>query len=170
MKKLKIGIVGCGGIANGKHMPALSRIPEVEMVAFCDIIEERAQKAAKQYGAEGAKVYTDYKELLADGTIDVVHVLTPNREHCVITVDALEAGKHVMCEKPMAKTAADARKMLEAAKRTGKKLTIGYQNRYRDDSMFLKKAWRERRAGRDLLCQGARPPAEGRPDLGRVHG
>ncbi|MGI6269187.1 MAG: Gfo/Idh/MocA family protein [Candidatus Howiella sp.] len=140
MKKLKIGIVGCGGIANGKHMPALSRIPEVEMVAFCDIIEERAQKAAKQYGAEGAKVYTDYKELLADGTIDVVHVLTPNREHCVITVDALEAGKHVMCEKPMAKTAADARKMLEAAKRTGKKLTIGYQNRYRDDSMFLKKA------------------------------
>ncbi len=140
MKKLKIGIVGCGGIANGKHMPALSRIPEVEMVAFCDIIEERAQKAAKQYGTEDAKVYTDYKELLADDSIEVVHVLTPNREHCAITVDALEAGKHVMCEKPMAKTAADARKMLEAAKRTGKKLTIGYQNRYRDDSMFLKKA------------------------------
>ena len=140
MKKLKIGIVGCGGIANGKHMPALSRIPEVEMVAFCDIIEERAQKAAKQYGTEDAKVYTDYKELLADDSIEVVHVLTPNREHCTITVDALEAGKHVMCEKPMAKTAADARKMLDAAKRTGKKLTIGYQNRYRDDSMFLKKA------------------------------
>ncbi len=140
MKKLKIGIVGCGGIANGKHMPALSRIPEVEMVAFCDIIEERAQKAAKQYGTEDAKVYTDYKELLADDSIEVVHVLTPNREHCAITVDALEAGKHVMCEKPMAKTAADARKMLDAAKRTGKKLTIGYQNRYRDDSMFLKKA------------------------------
>lgn len=140
MKKLKIGIVGCGGIANGKHMPALSRIPEVEMVAFCDIIEERAQKAAKQYGTEDAKVYIDYKELLADDSIEVVHVLTPNREHCAITVDALEAGKHVMCEKPMAKTAADARKMLDAAKRTGKKLTIGYQNRYRDDSMFLKKA------------------------------
>ena len=110
------------------------------MVAFCDIIEERAQKAAKQYGTEDAKVYTDYKELLADDSIEVVHVLTPNREHCAITVDALEAGKHVMCEKPMAKTAADARKMLDAAKRTGKKLTIGYQNRYRDDSMFLKKA------------------------------
>lgn len=140
MTKLKIGIVGCGGIANGKHMPALSRIPEVEMVAFCDIIEERAQKAAGQYGVEGARVCTDYKELLADASIDVVHVLTPNREHCAITVDALEAGKHVMCEKPMAKTAADARKMLEAARRTGKKLTIGYQNRYRDDSMFLKKA------------------------------
>lgn len=140
MKKLKIGIIGCGGIANGKHMPALSRIPEVEMVAFCDIIVERAEKAAKQYGAEGAKVYEDYKELLKDESIDVIHVLTPNREHSVITVDSLEAGKHVMCEKPMAKTAADARKMLEAAKRTGKKLTIGYQNRYRDDSMFLKKA------------------------------
>lgn len=140
MKKLKIGIIGCGGIANGKHMPALSRIPEVEMAAFCDIVEERAQKAAKEYGVKGAKVYTDYKELLADESLDVVHVLTPNREHSFITVDALEAGKHVMCEKPMAKTSAEAKKMLEAAKRTGKKLTIGYQNRFRDDSMYLKRA------------------------------
>lgn len=140
MKKLRIGIVGCGGIANGKHMPALSRIDEVEMVSFCDIIVERAQKAAKQYGIEGATVYEDYREMLAKEDLDVVHVLTPNREHCEVTVAALEAGKHVMCEKPMAKTAADARKMLEAAKRTGKKLTIGYQNRYRSDSMYLKAA------------------------------
>lgn len=140
MEKLKIGIIGCGGIANGKHMPALSRLDDVEMVAFCDIIEERAQRAAKQYGAENAKVYTDYKKLLEDKSIDIVHVLTPNREHSVITIDALEADKHVMCEKPMAKTAADARAMLEAAKRTGKKLTIGYQNRYRSDSMYLKKS------------------------------
>ena len=69
MEKLKVGIIGCGGIANGKHMPALSKINEVELVAFCDIIEERAQKAAKKFGVEGAKVYTDYKELLADESI-----------------------------------------------------------------------------------------------------
>ncbi len=136
--KLKVGIIGCGGIANGKHMPALKKLKDVEMVAFCDIIEEKAAQAAEKYGDENAKVYVDYKELLADKEIDVVHVLTPNRSHSFITVDALEAGKHVMCEKPMAKTYADAKLMLEAAQRTGKKLTIGYQQRWRADSLYLK--------------------------------
>lgn len=139
-KKLRIGIIGCGGIANGKHMPSLSRIKEVEMVAFCDIIRERAEKAAKKFGTSDAKVYEDYKELLKDKSIDVVHVLTPNREHSFITVDALESGKHVMCEKPMAINTEEAQKMLDAARRTGKKLTIGYQNRFRADSQFLKRA------------------------------
>ena len=110
-KKIRIGIIGCGGIANGKHMPALAQLPDVEMVAFCDIIIERAQEAAKKYGADGSKVYEDYKELLKDESIDVVHVCTPNREHSFITVDALEAGKHVMCEKPMAANYADAKAM-----------------------------------------------------------
>ena len=139
-KKLRIGIIGCGGIANGKHMPSLKELDNVEMVAFCDIIEERAVKAAKDFGTEDAKVYTDYKELLKDETIDVCHVCTPNRSHGFITVDALEAGKHVMCEKPMAKTYEDAKKMLEAAKRTGKKLTIGYQNRQNNDNLYVKAA------------------------------
>jgi len=139
MKKVKIGIIGCGGIANGKHMPSLAKLKNVEMVAFCDIIEEKAIEAAKKYGGPDAKVFTDYHELLAMKKIDVVHVLTPNNAHAPITVDALEAGKHVMCEKPMAKTAAEAKSMLEAAKRTGKKLTIGYQGRFRNDSMYLKK-------------------------------
>ncbi len=139
-KKLKIGIIGCGGIANGKHMPSLKSLSDkVEMVAFCDLIEEKAVKAAKEYGTEDAKVYTDYKELLKDKTIDVVHVCTPNRSHSFITVDALESGKHVMCEKPMAKSYEEAKKMLDAAKRTGKKLTIGYQNRCTSESQYLKK-------------------------------
>ena len=138
-KLIKIGIIGCGGIANGKHMPALAKVEDAEMVAFCDIIPERAEKAAKEFGTPDAKVYTDYRELLKDKTIDVVHVCTPNRSHSFITVDALEAGKHVMCEKPMAINSAEAQKMLDAAKRTGKKLSIGYQNRFRDDSLYLKK-------------------------------
>lgn len=137
---LKVGIIGCGGIANGKHMPALSKNKHVEMVAFCDLVEERASEAAKKYGVEGSKVYTDYRELLKDGGIDVVHVCTPNDSHSYITIAALEAGKHVMCEKPMAKTAAEAKAMVEAAKRTGKKLSIGYNNRFRADSQYLKQA------------------------------
>lgn len=139
-KVLKVGIIGCGGIANGKHMPSLAKLNNAKMVAFCDIVEERAVKAAKEYGTEDAKVYTDYKELLKDETIDVIHVLTPNKSHADITVAALESGKHVMCEKPMAKTAADARRMVEAAKKTGKKLTIGYQNRFRPDSLYMHSA------------------------------
>ena len=135
---VKIGIIGCGGIANGKHMPSLKNIPNVEMVAFCDIVPTRAEKAKAKYGTADAKVYTDYKELLKDPEIEVVHVLTPNREHAQITIDALYADKHVMCEKPMAKTAADARRMVEAAKATGKKLTIGYQHRHKVPADYAK--------------------------------
>ncbi|MBR2567988.1 MAG: Gfo/Idh/MocA family oxidoreductase, partial [Paenibacillus sp.] len=138
-KTFRIAIIGCWGIANGKHMPALSKRPNAQMVAFCDIIEERAVEAKEKYGAEGAKVYTDYQELLKDKTIDIVHVCTPNDSHAEIAIAALESDKHVMCEKPMAKTAADARRMVEAAERTGKKLTVGYNNRFRSDSQYLKK-------------------------------
>lgn len=139
--KLQIGIIGCGGIANNKHLPALkSQSDKCDVVAFCDIILERAEKLAAQYGVPGAKVYTDYNELLADPAIDVVHVLTPNVAHCPITVAAFEAGKHVMCEKPMAHTSADAQRMLDAWRKSGKKFTIGYQNRFRPEVQNLKKA------------------------------
>ena len=136
MNKLKFGIIGCGGIANGKHFPALAKLSDkVEIVAFCDTVIERAEKAAKEYGTADALVTEDYKALLAREDIDVIHVLTPNISHSYITVDALEAGKHVMCEKPMAINYAEAKEMLDAAQRTGKKLTIGYQNRFRSDSL-----------------------------------
>lgn len=137
-QKVRIGIIGCGGIANGKHMPSLKTLSNVEMVAFCDIIPERAEKAKKEFGTDSAKTYTDYRELLEDKSIDVVHVCTPNRSHSFITVDALEAGKNVMCEKPMAINSAEAKKMLDAAKRTGKLLTIGYQNRQTAAAQYLK--------------------------------
>lgn len=137
-KKIKVGIIGCGGIANGKHMPSLSKLNDVEMVAFCDIIEEKAESAKARYGTPDAKVYTDYQELLKDEEIDVIHVCTPNRSHAPISIDSLHAGKHVMCEKPMAKTAEDARKMVEAAKETGKKLTVGYQHRHKPEAIYLK--------------------------------
>ena len=137
-KVLKIGIIGCGGIGNSKHLPALKTVPNVEVVAFCDIVLERAQKSAEKFGTPDAKVYEDYKELLKDESIDIVHVCTPNRSHSFISIDALEAGKHVMCEKPMAKTYKEALAMCEAAERTGKKLTIGYQNRQTEENLYVK--------------------------------
>jgi len=138
-KDLKIGIIGTGGIANGKHMPALAKIKDVSMVAFCDLVEDRAVKAKADFGTTDATIYTDYKTMLEKEKLDVVHVCTANNTHSPIAVAALEAGAHVMCEKPMAKTAEGARLMVEAAKKTGKKLTIGYQNRFRPDSQYLKK-------------------------------
>ena len=94
MAKIKIGIVGCGGIANGKHFPALKNFTDrMEIVAFCDIVPERAEKAAAEFGST-AKVYTDYRELIANPEVEVVYVLTPNVSHCEITVCAFEAGKH----------------------------------------------------------------------------
>lgn len=148
-KVLKVAVVGCGGIATGKHLPSLAKLigKTVELVAFCDIIVERAEEAKAKFGTPESKVYVDYTELLKDTSIDVVHVCTPNDSHAPISIAAMEAGKHVMCEKPMAKTAADARAMLEASKRTGKKLTIGYQNRQRPDSQHLKHVTNEGKLG-----------------------
>lgn len=141
MSKVRVGIIGCGGIANQKHLPALKfHSDKCEMVAFCDIKEDRAVKAAKEFGVEGAKVYTDYNELLKDESIDLVHVLTPNVSHSPITVAAFESGKHVMCEKPMAHNTEAAEKMMEAWKKSGKKFTIGYQNRFRPEITSLHKA------------------------------
>ena len=141
MRKLKLGIIGAGGICNNKHLPSLAKVTDkAEVVALCDLIEEKAVETAKRHGLENVKIYTDYKELLSDPSIDVVHVCTPNVSHCQITVDAFAAGKHVLCEKPMAATAEDAGKMLEAWKKSGKKFTIGYQNRFRYDVQVLKKA------------------------------
>ena len=136
--KVRVGIIGCGGIANQKHMPSLKKLPNVEMVAFCDIVRARAERAKDTFGTSDAAVYEDYRKLLEDKTIDVVHVCTPNRSHSFITVDALNAGKHVMCEKPMAINSVEAKKMLDAADLSGKMLTIGYQTRQRNDSIFMK--------------------------------
>jgi predicted dehydrogenase len=136
-KKLRYGIVGCGGIANQKHLPAIAELADADAVAFCDIIVERAEKANREFAGGKGKVFADYKDLLKED-LDAVFVLTPNISHAQISIDALLSGKHVMCEKPMAKTYAEAKRMIEARDKSGKLLTIGYQSRYRPDSLFLK--------------------------------
>lgn len=141
MDKLRLGIIGTGGICNNKHLPSLKKVADkVEVVALCDLSREKAEATAARHGLEGVAIYTDYHELLADKSIDVVHVCTPNVSHCQITVDAFAAGKHVLCEKPMAATSADALRMLEAWRASGKKFTVGYQNRFRHEVQVLKKA------------------------------
>lgn len=138
MRKVKIGIIGCGGIANQKHFPALKANSDLnEIVAFCDTKIERAEKAAKEFGVPGAQVTADYRELLANPEVEVVHVCTPNVAHSAITIDAFGAGKNVYCEKPMSHSPAEAEKMVEAWKQSGKKFTVGYQNRFRPEVQNL---------------------------------
>lgn len=138
MRKVKVGIIGCGGIANQKHFPALKANADLnEIVAFCDIQIERAEKAAKEFGVPGAQVTADYRELLANPEVEVVHVCTPNVAHSAITIDAFGAGKNVYCEKPMSHSPEEAEKMVEAWKKSGKKFTVGYQNRFRPEVQNL---------------------------------
>jgi predicted dehydrogenase len=136
-KRLRYGIIGCGGIANGKHLPALRKLPEVELAAFCDIVPGLADKANREYAEGGGKVFKDYHDLLKED-LDAVCVLTPNNSHAEISIAALGSGKHVLCEKPMAKNYKEAQAMIAARDAAGKLLTIGYQNRFRPDSLFLK--------------------------------
>ena len=138
MSTLRVGVIGIGVIATTKHIPALVKRDDVEVVALCDIEKEKAEKANREFELN-AKIYTDYKELCADENIYVVHVCTPNPLHCPITLDALNHGKHVHCEKPLACTYADAEKMVETAKKVGKKLTSGLQWRYNPAPMEMKR-------------------------------
>ncbi len=141
MSKFRVGIIGVGFIGTLKHLEGLAGNADLcDVVAICDLDLSRAEKAKAKYGSADSYVTTDYREVLADASIDVVYVCTWNVSHCEITCAALEAGKHVMCEKPMAVTGEDARKMVETARRTGKKLTIGYQNRLRQDAQFIRGA------------------------------
>jgi len=136
-KKLRYGIIGCGGIARGKYMPAIKKMGDVELAAFADILPDRAEELSREHTGGNGKVFTDYRELLKED-LDAVCVLTPNDSHCEITVAALKSGKHVMCEKPMATNTAEARAMVAARDESKKLLTIGYQSRFRQDSLFLK--------------------------------
>ena len=137
MKQLKYGIVGCGGIATGKYLPSIKKLDDVEIAAYCDINPELAKKVNQEYSGGKGKVFGDYRELIKED-LDAVIVGTPNSTHCEITVAALQAGKHVMCEKPMAMNYAEAQAMIAARDKSGKLLTIGYQNRFRADSLYLK--------------------------------
>lgn len=138
MQPVRAGVIGCGGIALGKHLPALAELGDaVRVDAFCDLILERAEEAKARFGHPAAGVFTDYRRVL-DLPLDAIYVLTPNRWHAEITVAALSAGKHVICEKPMATTAREADAMVRAAEEAGRVLTIGYQNRWRPDAQYLK--------------------------------
>jgi len=127
LSKLRVAVIGCGSIARYRHLGEFNNHSGVEIIAVCDIIEERAQEIAQQYGA---KAYTSYEELFEVEKPDAVSVCLPNYLHAPVSIAALQSGCHVLCEKPMATSRAEAAEMIEAAKNNNKKLMIAHNQRF----------------------------------------
>lgn len=123
---LNIGIIGCGRITQARHLPEYAANKDAKIVGLYDFVYERAQELAEKYGC---KAYATMEELLSDAEIDAVSVCTANHTHASVTIAALRAGKHVLCEKPMAISAEECEEMLVEAEKAGKRLLLGHNQR-----------------------------------------
>ncbi|MNO36055.1 putative oxidoreductase YcjS [compost metagenome] len=136
MSKLKIALIGNGSISES-HLKAYHKNPNCKLWAICDVNEERACKTANQYDIP--HVYTDYHALLGNPDIDAISICTWNNTHAEISIAALEAGKNVLCEKPLCKTVDEALLIEEAVHRTGRLLQVGYVRRHASNIEVLKR-------------------------------
>ncbi|HET7615420.1 MAG TPA: Gfo/Idh/MocA family oxidoreductase, partial [Bacillales bacterium] len=137
-EKLKIGVIGAGGIARGVHLPNYLKCEDrVEIVAISDVVKENAERTAEEYSIP--HVFTDYEEMLENVDLDAVSVCTPNKFHAPAAKAALDAGCHVLCEKPPAMTADEAKAMEEASRKSGKILTFGFHYRHAQETEVLKR-------------------------------
>ncbi|MGF1634435.1 MAG: Gfo/Idh/MocA family protein [Phycisphaerae bacterium] len=154
-KKFRVAFIGCGGITR-THMKAFEAFPDVEVVAACDIDPARLDVFGNKYGV--TKLYKDWRQMLAEVKPEGVNVCTPNGVHAAPAIDSLDAGAHVMVEKPMAMTPAEAQAMCDAAKRNKRQLTVGFQYRLHPNSAFLKRAADEGQFGNVMFvrCQALR--------------
>lgn len=123
---LRVGIIGCGKIAVIRHVPEYAACGRAVLAGYFDFVKERAEELAARYGGT---VFSSVEEMLACEEIDAVSVCTANATHAEITLNALRAGKHVLCEKPMATTVAECLAMLAAARESGKRLLIAHNQR-----------------------------------------
>ena len=158
MTKLKVGIIGVGGIAR-THIPGWQASPDAELVAGSDLGEEVLQRFGEENGV--AKLDTDPEVIFNDSDIDIIDICTPNMYHAPLAIAALEAGKHVICEKPLAPTPADIERMIEARDKSGKTLMTAQHFRFQGASKAMKaeletgvlgdiyhaRSWMLRRAG-----------------------
>lgn len=137
MKTINVGIIGTGGIATGQHMPALSKQADVKILAVCDVSEESAKNAAAKFDVP--HIFSDYKKMLEMDELDAVHVCTPNFLHMQPAIDALNAGKHVIVEKPIARNAVEGLAMVNAAKANNKKFMVAQSFRFTPEAQCVKR-------------------------------
>jgi len=160
MEKVRIGVIGVGQIGKG-HLRTYAEIPEAEIVAVTDIREDEAKRVAEKFDVP--HVYTDYHEMLERGDLDSVDVCLHNFLHRPVTVDALEAGKNVYCEKPMSWTYQDAKAMYDAAQETGQMLHIQLGRIYRDETACAKRIIDEGHLGDLYAVRSIHYRRRGRP-------
>lgn len=141
--KIVLGIIGCGMVAEGAHFPALTKNDDCIIKYACDLIIEKAEKMKSRYPDRVEQVTVDYRDLLSDPEVDAVYNLTPVAGHKDISIDALRAGKHVFCEKPIAYTYEMSKEMEAEAEKAGKLLNIGVCNRYHKSVELLEQMNRE---------------------------
>ena len=151
-RKLRIGIIGTGGIS-GSHIKAYLNQPDVELVAGCDLIPGKAEKKFSEFGVEGAKYFTDYKEMIDTVEMDAVSVCTYNRTHAECTIYALEHGLNVLLEKPMTVTLDEAVAIRKAEKKSGKIVSVGFQPRFDANMQMIKKIVKSGELGRVYYVQ-----------------
>lgn len=132
---LKVGVIGTGGIA-GLHLKAYAAHPQVEVVAVCDINADRARAVADKWGA--SRAYGDPAELFADSDVDAVSICTWNNTHASLAIAAIEAGKHVLVEKPMSRTYAEAVQIEEVVAAHDRVLQVGFVRRHSANCRVLK--------------------------------
>jgi len=136
MGKIKLGIIGLGSISQVMHLPILSKNNDVEIAGICDKDKSKTKALAEKYKINNYS--TDVKEFLKDEEMTGVIVATPTDSHSELTIAALEAGKDVFVEKPIARNFEEAKQINDRAKELNKKLMVGMNNRFRPDTMFLK--------------------------------
>ncbi len=133
---IKIGVVGCGGIAQIMHLPFLVQHPDVEVTAICDVDYRKASILAGRYQVKN--IYADIEEMLARHMLDAVFLLTPTNLHLPMTLLALRKGINVFVEKPLARTAAEAERLIQAVQNSGRRVMVGMQSRFRRDVLAMK--------------------------------
>lgn len=136
-KNLRIGLVGVGAAAQINHIPALKRTEGLELVALCDRDSEKVERVAQKF--QVPRAHSRFDDLLADEEIDAIDVCTPNYLHAPMSIAALEAGKHVLCERPLGRSAEEASAMFKAAKKADRLLLCAVQSRFRPDAQLLRK-------------------------------
>jgi|TARA_X000000950_G_scaffold139932_1_gene173638 predicted dehydrogenase len=127
-KQLKIGILGCGAIAQAGHFESVTKARNTTLHAICDVAEDLLQRFSVTYGA--ARTYTQYERMLADPDLDAVIIATADAFHVPAALDALAAGKHVLCEKPLGIALDEVEELREAVRSSGCKLQVGHMKRF----------------------------------------
>ncbi|MCS7012583.1 MAG: Gfo/Idh/MocA family oxidoreductase [Chloroherpetonaceae bacterium] len=136
MEKVRVGVIGLGNIAQVVHLPILSKMDTVELVAVCDIEQAKAKLVGERYRVK--HIFQNYEDMLAMQNLDAVVIATPTNTHKAITIAAARAGKHCLVEKPLARTAKEAKEILDAVSQTKVKVMVGMNQRFRPDAMVMK--------------------------------